>query len=103
MEENLGFQLLLLIQMKMRELEFGLLVFCDVQGKTVEVGRAHFSSENKRYTILDAPGHKDYVPNMIVGVSQADVAILIISARSGEFESGFDKSGQTREHTAIGF
>lgn len=71
------------------------------RGKTVEVGRAHFHTDKKRYTILDAPGHKDYVPNMIVGVSQADVAILIISARAGEFEAGFDKSGQTREHATI--
>lgn len=47
------------------------------KGKTVEVGRAHFSTEKKRYTIMDAPGHKSYVPNMIQGVAQADIGILV--------------------------
>jgi len=71
------------------------------KGKTVEVGRAHFETEKKRYTILDAPGHKNYVPNMISGVAQADIAVLVISARKGEFEAGFDRSGQTREHALL--
>lgn len=71
------------------------------KGKTVEVGRAHFETELKRYTILDAPGHKNYVPNMIAGATQADVGILVISARKGEFETGFDRGGQTREHALL--
>jgi len=71
------------------------------KGITVEVGRAHFETEKKRYTILDAPGHKNYVPNMIQGACQADVAILLISARKGEYETGFEKGGQTREHAQL--
>lgn len=71
------------------------------KGKTVEVGRAHFETEKSRYTILDAPGHKNYVPNMIQGAAQADVGILVISARKGEFETGFEKGGQTREHALL--
>lgn len=71
------------------------------KGKTVEVGRAKFSTANKRYTLLDAPGHSKYVPNMIEGTAQADVGILVISARKGEFEAGFDKGGQTREHAML--
>ncbi|GIL92612.1 hypothetical protein Vretimale_14026 [Volvox reticuliferus] len=72
-----------------------------VKGITVEVGRAHFETDKKRYTILDAPGHKNYVPNMIQGACQADVAILVISARKGEFETGFERGGQTREHAQL--
>jgi len=71
------------------------------KGKTVEVGRAHFDSPSKRYTILDAPGHKNYVPNMIAGACQADVGVLVISARKGEFETGFERGGQTREHALL--
>ncbi|KAG9296283.1 hypothetical protein G9A89_014875 [Geosiphon pyriformis] len=71
------------------------------KGKTVECGRAYFETEKRRYTILDAPGHKNYVPSMINGVSQADVGVLVISARKGEFETGFERGGQTREHALL--
>ncbi|KAB0794019.1 hypothetical protein PPYR_13639 [Photinus pyralis] len=71
------------------------------KGKTVEVGRAYFETDKKHFTILDAPGHKSFVPNMIGGAAQADLAVLVISARKGEFETGFDRGGQTREHAML--
>lgn len=71
------------------------------EGKTVETGKAYFETEKRKYTILDAPGHKMYVSEMIGGASQADVGILVISARKGEFEAGFEKGGQTKEHAVL--
>lgn len=70
-------------------------------GKTVQVAREHFFIGDKKITILDAPGHKSYVSNMVVGCTQADVGILVVSIKKGEFESGFVKNGQTKEHVII--
>eukprot|EP00871_Galdieria_phlegrea_P004646 jgi/Galph1/5182/GphlegSOOS_G3873.1 len=71
------------------------------KGKTEECGRAEFFTEHKHFTILDAPGHKNFVPQMIGGAAQADIAVLVISARKGEFETGFERGGQTREHAML--
>lgn len=71
------------------------------RGKTVECGKAFFTTKNKDITIIDAPGHRAYVPHMINGIAEADVGILVISARRGEFEAGFHKDGQTREHALL--
>lgn len=60
-----------------------------------------FNLEHRRFTLFDAPGHKNYVPSMIMGACQADIAVLIISAKEGEFESGFEKEGQTKEHAML--
>ena len=51
----------------------------------------------------DAPGHRDFIKNMITGTSQADCAILIIAAGTGEFEAGISKDGQTREHALLAY
>ena len=71
------------------------------KGKTIEIGKAFFETEHRRFTLLDAPGHAGYIPNLLQGACQADFAGLVISAKKGEFEAGFDKSGSTREHTLL--
>ncbi|ETO12323.1 elongation factor tu [Reticulomyxa filosa] len=73
------------------------------RGKTIDCARVEFETEKKRFTLVDAPGHNNYVPNMISGAALADVAVLIISARPGEFEAGFRRGGQTREHSLLAF
>ena len=71
------------------------------KGKTVDIGKASFTTPHRRFTLLDAPGHAGYIPNLLLGACQADFAGLVISAKKGEFESGFDKQGSTREHTLL--
>jgi peptide chain release factor subunit 3 len=71
------------------------------KGKTVELGRAFFETDKRRYTILDAPGHKTFTPQAISGAALADVGVLVISARRGEYETGFERAGQTREHAVL--
>ena len=71
------------------------------KGKTVDIGKASFTTLHRRFTLLDAPGHSGYIPNLLLGACQADFAGLVISAKKGEFESGFDKQGSTREHTLL--
>ncbi|GME99918.1 unnamed protein product [Ambrosiozyma monospora] len=69
------------------------------RGITVDICQTQFETKQSSFTIIDSPGHKDYVPQMINGVTQADLAIAIIDASS--FESGFIADGQTKEHLTI--
>jgi elongation factor 1-alpha len=73
------------------------------RGITIDIALWKFESEERIYTIIDAPGHRDFIKNMITGTSQADAAILIIASGTGEFESGFSKEGQTKEHALLAF
>jgi len=73
------------------------------RGITIDIALWKFESQKFSFTIIDAPGHRDFIKNMITGTSQADVAILVCAAGTGEFEAGFGKEGQTREHALLAY
>ncbi|MHA2249705.1 MAG: translation elongation factor EF-1 subunit alpha [Candidatus Kariarchaeaceae archaeon] len=71
------------------------------RGVTIDIAFFKFSTQKYDFTIIDAPGHRDFVKNMITGTSQADAALLVISAEKGGFEAGISEMGQTREHALL--
>ncbi|OWF49313.1 elongation factor 1-alpha-like [Mizuhopecten yessoensis] len=73
------------------------------RGITIDIALWKFETPKYGVTIIDAPGHRDFIKNMITGTSQADCAVLIIAAGTGEFEAGISKNGQTREHALLAY
>jgi elongation factor 1-alpha len=73
------------------------------RGITIDIALWKFETKKYYFTIIDAPGHRDFIKNMITGTSQADCAILMIAGAQGEFEAGYAKNGQTREHALLAY
>jgi elongation factor 1-alpha len=71
------------------------------RGITIDLAFQKFETSKYFYTLIDAPGHRDFIKNMITGASEADVAILVVSTKSGETEAATDPGGQAREHAFL--
>merc|ERR1712142_1056665 len=73
------------------------------RGITIDIALWKFHTDRYSVTVIDAPGHRDFIKNMITGTSQADCGVLIVASSTGEFEAGISKNGQTREHALLAY
>jgi elongation factor 1-alpha len=71
------------------------------RGITIDLAFQKFETSKFFYTLIDAPGHRDFIKNMITGASEADAAILVVSVKPGETEAAVEPGGQAREHAFL--
>jgi elongation factor 1-alpha len=71
------------------------------RGVTIDLAFQRFETPKYFYTLIDAPGHRDFIKNMITGASEADAAVLVVSAKKGEEDVALGPGGQAREHAFL--
>ena len=71
------------------------------RGITIDLAFQKFESAKYFFTLIDAPGHRDFIKNMITGASEADCAVLVLSAKEGETDTAIAPGGQAREHAFL--
>jgi len=71
------------------------------RGITIDLAFQKFETPKYFFTLIDAPGHRDFIKNMITGASEADAAILVLSAKEGETDTAIAAGGQAREHAFL--